>query len=383
MSKPLEAKESRAAVPNLALRQKNTAEVLTGCQEVREVEDGYSLSYPPTARWRKALATFAEAWGVSAPEMRFEVAEQDGKLWLHITGPEGTKQFVEGARYMMTSHINPPFSLKYQLRQAARYATSPLRVLPDFLIIGAKKCGTTALYSYLTQHPGIAHTFKKEIYFFNAAWGKGLHWYRMHFPTVFAKLWAKSVQRRPFLCGEATPDYIFQEHSIERIQRTIPKVRLFAILRNPVDRAYSFYNHNLRAGLEKLSFEEAIEGEAERLASDREALAKDPGFIPFHLLHHSYMERGIYVDQLQHWSAAFGKDQLQVIKSEDLYEHPERTLRRAFEFLGLDYHQPEAFKRLNTAPYPDMDPATRAKLEERFEADNRRLYEFLGEDLGW
>ena len=94
--------------------------------------------------------------------MSFEVQPgEQGPIMLHIRGPDGTKQFVEGARYMLSSHINPAPTLGNKFKQGLRYLTGPLRTLPDFLIIGAKKCGTTALYSYLTQSPSIAPAFRK------------------------------------------------------------------------------------------------------------------------------------------------------------------------------------------------------------------------------
>ncbi|MFT7464687.1 MAG: hypothetical protein ACI9EF_003045 [Pseudohongiellaceae bacterium] len=373
------------ATPNLALRQKTTADVLTGCTEVKELEDGYALKYPKTSTWSGKLDAFTEAWRKSSPNMTFELVERDdsSSVWLEIRGPEGTKPFVEGARYMLMSHLNPAMTTGYRLRHGMRYLTSPLRVLPDFLIIGAKKCGTTALYNYLTQHPAIAPALKKEIYFFNAYFGKGKLWYKAFFPTVFEKFAAKTLGGRQFLTGEATPDYLYLDDCPAKVAQTTPNARLIAILRNPIDRAYSFYNHNLRAGLETLSFEEAIDQEEQRLADERVRFAADPSLIRFHTMHHSYKLRGVYVDQLKTWTDVFPRDQLLVLKTEDQFLEPEQTLRRAFEHLGLEYHAPEAFKKINTAPYSDMDPAVREKLSAYFEPHNQRLYDYLGTDLAW
>ncbi len=377
------AAEARPDLAELRQRQKTTADVLTLCQEMNELEDGYALSYPRTDAWSQKLDAFAESWRASCPQMTFEVVSEDGSLLLRIRGPEGTKEFVDGARYMLTSHLNPAPSFKSKLRLGMRWLTSPLRVLPDFLIIGAKKCGTTALYAYLTQHPSIAPAFKKEIYFFNAFYGKGSNWYRGFFPTKRERRRAMSAGR-PLLTGEATPDYLFNPHAPERTFATIPAARLIAILRNPVDRAYSFYNHNLRAGVERLSFEEAVDREEERLAGEREKVLADPSYFSFDYEHHSYLTRGVYADQVEDWTKRFPRSQLLVLATEDLYERPEPTLREALAFLDLPYHAPREFKTLNAgAPYPDMDPATRRKLEAYFEPHNRRLYEFLDKDLGW
>ncbi|MCZ6597764.1 MAG: sulfotransferase domain-containing protein [Planctomycetota bacterium] len=367
----------------LRKRHKSTADVLTLCQEVSELEDGYALRYPQTAVWSEKLASFADSWRVSCPQMTFEVVAEDSSLWLRIRGPEGTKQFVDGARYMLTSHINPTPSLKMKLRLGLRFVTGPLRVLPDFLVIGAKKCGTTALYAYLTQHPSIAPAFKKEIYFFNAFYGKGRYWYQGFFPTVFERRRAHSAGRA-FLTGEATPDYLFNPHAPTRTFATVPEARLIAILRNPVDRAYSFYHHNLRAGVEHLSFEDAVDREQERLAGEREKVLADPDYFSFDHEHHSYLARGVYVDQVKDWTERFSRSQVLVLATEALYDRPKETLREAFSFLGLPYHAPGEFRTLNAAaPYPDMDPRTRQELGEYFEPHNRRLYEFLDKDLGW
>lgn len=372
--------------PNLAQRQKNTAAVLTRCTETRELDDGYALSFPATSSWKTKLDAFTTAWRQSCPHMTFDVApdaEAADMVWLNIRGPEGTKAFVEGARYMLTSHINPATTMRYRFDTAWRYLTNPMRVLPDFLIIGAKKCGTTALYSYLTQHPSIAPAFKKEIYFFNAFWKKGPGFYRAFFPTKGERR-RGTIDGQPLLTGEATPDYLFHPVVPQRTRQLVPDARLIAILRNPIDRAYSFYNHNLRAGLETLSFEDAIDQEEQRLAGEVEKITADPTYFSFHFMHHSYCSRGFYAEQLEDWMKLYDREKLLVVKTEDLNQHPAETLKTASEFLGLKYHAPEKFKKLNAAPYyPDMNPATREKLSALFAPHNQRLYEFLGRDLEW
>lgn len=370
---------------DLRRRLRTTADVLTRFAEMRELEDGYAFRFPATRGWAEKLRTFAAEWGAACPRMTFEVAPSgDGEpLWLRIRGPEGTKQFVRGSRDVLTSNLNPAPSLARDLRLGLRYLTSPLRVLPDFVIIGAKKCATTTLYSYLTQHPCVAPAFRKEIYYFNACWGKGRAWYRAFFPTVLEREAARRIARRPFLTGEATPDYLFHHHSPRRLAATIPGARLIAILRDPVDRAYSFYHHNLRAGLETLSFEEAIDREEARLAGERERLEADEAYFSFAHEHHSYLTRGVYVDQLEHWTRFFPRSQLLVLSTARLYEAPARTLRETLQFLGLPYREPRAFEKLNAVPYAPMSGETRARLRSWFDPHNRRLYEFLGNDLGW
>lgn len=384
MGKPSDANPS-AGPPNLQVRQKNTAAVLTGCVETAELEDGYALRYPDTRAWNGKLEAFMAAWRISSPNMDFGLRREadTDSVWLEITGPEGTKEFVEGARYMLTSHLNPAGSLMFTLRHGLRFLTSPLRLRPDFVVIGAKKCGTTALYDYMTQHPAIAPALKKEIYYFNAYHGRGQYWYRSFFPTIFERMLAKGLGGRPFLTGEATPDYLYRSECPERMRQLIPNAQLIAILRDPVDRAYSFYNHNLRAGLETLSFEAAIDAEEERLAEERERLTNPDRENGFAFMNYSYKARGVYVDQLASWAEVFPSQQLLVLRSEDLYQDPEATLRKAFGSMDLPYHAPARFRKINTAPYDPMEPRVRHKLEEYFAPHNARLAEFLGSDPLW
>ena len=146
--------------------------------------------------------------------------------------------------------------------------------------------------------------------------------------------------------------------------QVIPQARLIALLRNPVDRTYSAYHHRLRRGRESRTFEEAIETD---LADGSLRL----------------LSRGTYVDHLVRWSKFLSKEQLLVLKSEDLFGRPRETLRLALDFLDLPGWEPEAWESGKKRHYEEMDLATRRRLEEYFEPHNRRLYNYLGADLGW
>src|SRR5947207_6019226 len=95
---------------------------------------------------------------------------------------------------------------------SCRRMTNKLRVLPDFLIIGGQRCGTSSLYYYLTEHPGITSAFTKESHFFDEHFGKGTGWYRTQFPTTLHKEYVKNVLRHDFRTGEGTPYYILHPH---------------------------------------------------------------------------------------------------------------------------------------------------------------------------
>jgi hypothetical protein len=246
--------------------------------------------------------------------------------------------------------------------------------LPDFLIIGEKKCGTTFLYHLLGQHPLVQPAASKELHFFDAHFDQGVEWYRRCFPQPS---W-KDGQRT--ITGEATP-YMSHHLAPQRIAEVVPQARLIALLRNPVERAYSDYQMGVRKGRENRTFEEAIVAAVQ--PSDEEGDART-GLAD---ARHGLLSKGVYVDQLLRWSEFFSKEQMLALKSEDFLERPHETLMLVLEFLGLPQWEPEAEELMggkrNEGRYEEMNPATRRRLEEYFEPHNQRLYEYLGTDFGW
>ncbi len=247
-----------------------------------------------------------------------------------------------------------------------RIETAHLRQPPDFIIIGTQRGGTTSLYRYLTEHPEIGAAFRKEVHFFDRYYEKGLAWYLAHFP-----------ERGEYpVVGEASPYYLFHPEAPERIRAAAPRARFIALLRNPVDRAYSQYHMKVARGLEPLPFAEAIECEPERLAASDDPLG--PAWR-----HHSYLARGRYVDQFQRWFEVFPREQVLVLQSEDFYDEPEAILHQTQAFLGLRPHTPASFKVYHEADYPPLDTGTRQRLQEYFAPYNRQLCDLLCRDFGW
>jgi Sulfotransferase domain len=276
-------------------------------------------------------------------------------------------------------------------RRAARWSaqayarpTAGLRLLPDYLIIGAQRAGTTSLHRYLVQHPGVRTMLRtKGVHFFDVNYGRGMAWYAARFPTRLA---ARSVARRhgvELRTGEASPYYLFHPHVPGRVAEHLPRVKLIALLRDPVQRAYSHYQHEVARGFETLSFEQAVEAEPARLAGETERMAAEPLYNSFAHQHHSYLARGRYHEQLAAWRARFADEQLLVLSSERFFREPEATFRRVLDFLGLPAFTPDAFERHNAHDYRQMGAEVRERLVEHFREPNRRLYESLGEDLGW
>jgi hypothetical protein len=261
--------------------------------------------------------------------------------------------------------------------------TSRGRLLPDYLIIGTQRGGTTSLYKYLARHPAHARALTKELRFFDLNYGRGVSWYRSRFPSQRHRDVIRRTRGLDLVAGEASPDYMFHPHAPRRVAELLPAVKLIVLLRNPVDRAYSHYWHQFRRGHENLSFEEAVEREPERLAGELERTVADEDYTSYERHHHSYLARGVYVDQLTTWMDLFPREQFLVESSEDLFDDPEAVFGRVLAFIGLPRGRLREYERFNAFTQEPLDDSTRARLEEYFRPHNRRLYEFLGRDFGW
>jgi hypothetical protein len=268
----------------------------------------------------------------------------------------------------------------YTARRLWRLATAPVRTLPDFLIIGAQKCGTTFLYQLLVQHPRVKSAFLKEVHYFDLNFAKGDNWYRSNFPLQMRNT-------RKYITGEASPYYLFHPHAAKRASMVVPDAKLITLLRNPVDRAYSHYQHQVKRvpgkARETLTFEEAIEAEDRILPAEVSNLLQDEYYqSPSHRTR-SYLSRGIYVDQLLVWSSFFPRRRMLVLKSEDLFDDTTNALERVLDFLEIPHWTPEAYSIPNKREYTVVEPFVRQRLDEYYEPHNQRLYEYLGVDLGW
>lgn len=249
-----------------------------------------------------------------------------------------------------------------------RIATSHLRQPPDFVIIGAQKGGTTSLYNYLTQHPDVAEAYTKEVHYFDLHYEEGKDWYLAHFP----------LRDEGLVVGEASPSYLLHPDVPHRLHAAIPETKLIALLRNPIDRAYSHYRMVVRRGAEPLPFDEAIDRESERLRGVGVRGGRNDW------RRYSYLTRGIYVDQLRRWLTLFPREQLLVLKSEQFFEEPEHVYGEALAFLGLQPWRLGAYETYNPGGRDsEVPPETRARLVEHFAPYNRQLYDLLGRDLRW
>lgn len=188
--------------------------------------------------------------------------------------------------------------------------------LPGALIIGAMRSGTTSLARWLGEHPEVRVAPEKEIHFFDLHFDRGLDWYASRF---------RLRGDVPPVLLEATQSYMYDPESLQRIAGVLPGVRLVAILRDPVDRAYSHYWLNRSIGRESLSFAEALSVESERLRSGN----KEERFW------FSYADRGSYLRQLDHIRTVLPNAPLMIIQFEQMRDQPLAVFRRVCRFLGI------------------------------------------------
>ena len=274
-------------------------------------------------------------------------------------------------------------SYSFYLQQMFRQTTSSLRGLPDFVIIGAQKSGTSSLYRFVSKHPAIARAVKKEIHYFDTYHNLGKMWYRSKFPTNLSRRRHYKKTGQKLLSGEASPTYLFFPTVPSRMKEILPDVKLIVILRNPADRAYSNYHHNVSTNNETLPFEKAIELEEERVAGDRELMIKDPGFVANYYRQYSYLARGAYADQLERWFKHYDRKQFLILATEDLRKNPQRILDQVFNFLEVPSFQIGDLMDKNVRIYKKMSEDTRKFLVEYFKPHNERLYRMLQCSFDW
>jgi hypothetical protein len=265
-----------------------------------------------------------------------------------------------------------------RLKMYIAYArlTSGQRVLPDYLMIGVQKGGSSSLHHYINQHPQVIKALKKEIHFFDQSYDKGVDWYRSHFPKANKMTDSK-------VTGDFSPYYIFHPLVPKRVHDLLPEVKLIVLLRNPIDRAYSQYHHNVRRGREKRSFEDAINGEVERIELQEEKIIANPRHSLYIHQHTSYLSRGMYARQISRWLKFFPREQFLILQSETLFRLPEEVYQEVLAFLGLSPWRPSEFPQKNVGRYEQLSSSTRQKLERFYEVENQKLYAMIGRTFDW
>ncbi|MER7167809.1 sulfotransferase domain-containing protein [Micromonospora sp. NPDC000207] len=269
----------------------------------------------------------------------------------------------------------------YGVRTAAR------RPLPDFLIIGTKRGGTTSLWNYLIQHPLVPRLFPawntKASHYFEEHWNRGEAWYRSHFPTERQRAALAARHGGPTRVGEAAPLYMFHPLAAQRVAALMPQVKLIVLLRDPVERAYSHWKERRTHGIEPLDFPAALAAEPERTAGERDRLIAEPEYFSEPYDWYTYRARGRYLEHLEPWLDRFDRNQLLFLPSEDLYRDARATYTRTLDFLGLPDHDLPNFKVYNDRRSSPLDPQVRAELTDYYLPHNEALEQRLGLIFDW
>ena len=274
------------------------------------------------------------------------------------------------------------------IRAAARRAyvaagelTASHRPTPDFLLIGGQRCGTTSLFRALEQHPRVARpTLNKGVNYFDLNYHRGPRWYRAHFPTRAALARRAGGDARVF---EASGYYLFHPLAPERIAADLPGVKIVAMLRDPVERAFSAWKHETARGFDTLGFEEALAREEERTSGERRRLRADPDHHSYAYRHYSYASRGDYAEQLREYYRRLPASDILVIYSEDFFARPDEEFARLCSFLGLPAPTGVIFDQHNARPSSPMPGGSRRWLTERYRDQARELEDLTGRTPPW
>jgi hypothetical protein len=251
-------------------------------------------------------------------------------------------------------------------------AVSALR-LPDMIIAGAPRCGTSWLYELADRHPQVemAKPRNPEPKFFldDALYARGLDYYSN---TWFSDIDAGKI------AGEKSTNYLENERAPSRIAQHLPDVKLVFILRDPSERAYSNYRWSRMNGLEQEDFDRALDLELEGTREVPEALRYARPF--------SYLARGLYCRLLTPWFDRFDREQILCLRFEDIARNARCIAEKLHAFLGVaprpcDADDIGVVNAARADHEPLMAPGTRSRLERFYATPNRALAELLGDDF--
>ena len=237
----------------------------------------------------------------------------------------------------------------------------------DFIIAGTQKGGTTALYEYFRLHQNICMADKKELHFFDED-----RYFEKKNPNYSKYHRYFSPNDHSQVIGEATPIYMYWNKSIERIYVYNPQIKLIIILRNPIDRAFSHWNMERDKGRESRTFLKAI--------LDEDSKINSPNYSQNKIL--SYLDRGHYSQQIKNIYNYFNKNQLLILRSEDLRENLDNTLMNIAGFLSIPPFDPVYHKEVNSRSYPyKMRKEELTFLKNFYQEEFSSLENILGWDL--
>lgn len=261
-------------------------------------------------------------------------------------------------------------------------ATARWRQLPEIVVVGAQRSGTTTLFRMLEEHPQLARpTLSKGTGYFDDSYPRGRRWYAAHFPLRLSTRWLRGGDDvRTFECSGY---YLFHPLAAERIARDLPGVQVVVMLRDPVARAYSAHRHERARGFENLDFADALAAEEVRLGGQTEWLEQGANATSYEHRHHGYVGRSSYQPQLERLVKALGSDRVHVVEAERLFADPVGEFDALQRRLGLRRHRTTILEAWNARPGADLAPELAAQLRQRFAPDDDYVAGLLGHQPAW
>ena len=281
---------------------------------------------------------------------------------------------------------NDTNSLKKSLYRKIKYnllqrnfsgVTASLRKLPDFLVIGGKRCGTTTLFEFLKQHPSISNPPFDHMGFFDDNYRLGIDYYKSFFPV-------KNKKNDLMINYDVTTSYLANPHVPERMFKHMPNVKLITLLRNPIARAWSEYNSNLRANKNYDTFETYIENELNDLKNyDFSDKVKNNDYDLTNP-NENYLKKGLYAYYLKKWFNVFPKKNFLILSTETFAKNEDYVFTKIFEFLNLPKYEIKNLKQMSKTTYHNtLNPKTKMKLDKFFESPNKELFKLIEQEFTW
>jgi hypothetical protein len=266
-----------------------------------------------------------------------------------------------------------------------RLASAERCLLPNTIILGAQKAGTTTLFDCLARQPGVLTSCIKEVHFFDLGVSRRIDWYRAHFPLEKEAMALREQGLEPIVL-EASPYYLFHPAVPQRVASILPDARFIVLLREPVARAWSHYWHERTRGYEWRSPEVAFVREEERVKGEAERLLANPHYYSYRHRHFSYLGRSRYAEQLRRWFEWLPREQFLILKAEDVFGTASRGMHRVREFLGLPAESIDgaaSSNPRNVGSYVEMPSRLREMVASRLEQPNAELRALLGLEFAW
>ena len=254
--------------------------------------------------------------------------------------------------------------------------TAAQRKLPDFLVIGGKRCGTTTLFEFLRQHQMIAEPVIDHMGFFDDNYSIGINYYKSFFPI-------KTEETAKKLDYDVTTSYLTSPFVAERVAKEIPNVKIIVLLRNPTSRAWSDYNASQTKDASEEEFQTYIDDELQKLeASDfEEKVSKNDYNMsePFS----NFIKKGLYAVYLKKWLKLFPRKNFLFISTESFSNDENKVFKQIFDFLGLSNFEIHKLQRMSKGNYEKLNPKIKNKLDLFFAPHNDELFKLINEKYDW